>query len=75
MTFDELKSFLESQMRLSHIYQPLLIKSLIVANGSATVRQLAMKFVERDEALPRRTGDLENPRGGVRGVIPSRMGY
>lgn len=25
--------------------------------------------------IPRRTGDMENPRGGVRGVIPSRQAY
>ena len=25
--------------------------------------------------IPRRNGDCENPRGGVRGVIPSRMDY
>jgi diadenosine tetraphosphate (Ap4A) HIT family hydrolase len=25
--------------------------------------------------IPRRTGDVENPKGGVRGVIPCRMHY
>jgi len=25
--------------------------------------------------IPRRDGDTSNPRGGVRGVIPGRMGY
>jgi len=25
--------------------------------------------------IPRRDGDTPNPRGGVRGVIPGRMGY
>lgn len=25
--------------------------------------------------IPRRTGDTPNPRGGVRGVVPSRMAY
>ena len=25
--------------------------------------------------IPRRSGDIENPRGGVRGVIPSRQKY
>lgn len=25
--------------------------------------------------IPRRDGDIENPRGGVRGVIPSKMIY
>ena len=25
--------------------------------------------------IPRRKGDIENPRGGVRGVIPSKQKY
>jgi len=25
--------------------------------------------------IPRRDGDVENPRGGVRGVIPGKMDY
>jgi diadenosine tetraphosphate (Ap4A) HIT family hydrolase len=25
--------------------------------------------------IPRRTGDIENPKGGVRGVIPNKMKY
>jgi len=25
--------------------------------------------------IPRRKGDTPNPRGGVRGVIPDKMGY
>lgn len=25
--------------------------------------------------IPRRSGDTDNPRGGVRGVIPARMAY
>jgi ATP adenylyltransferase len=25
--------------------------------------------------IPRRDGDTPNPRGGVRGVIPDKMGY
>ena len=44
MTFKELETFLQKQMRMSHIYQPLLIRSLLDAGGSATVRQLATAF-------------------------------
>ncbi|WP_340303157.1 HIT family protein [Roseobacter sp. HKCCD7870] len=25
--------------------------------------------------IPRRNGDVENPRGGVRGVIPNKQSY
>ncbi len=50
MTFQELKDFIESKMKLSHIYQPLLIKSLIESGGIATVRQLATMFLTNDES-------------------------
>jgi ATP adenylyltransferase len=50
MTFDELKSFIEERMRMSQIYQPLLIKTLVDANGHATIRQLAAEFLGHDES-------------------------
>ena len=50
MTFDELKEFLNSKMRMSHIYQPLLIKTLLEAGGLAAVRQLAVDFAAQDES-------------------------
>lgn len=50
VNFEELKDFLENRMRLSHIYQPLLIKSLIESGGSSTVRQLALRFLAEDES-------------------------
>lgn len=50
MTFDEIIDFLENRMRMSHIYQPLLIKSLVEAGGSATIRQIAHAFLSQDES-------------------------
>ena len=51
MTFDTLKLFITSKMRMSHIYQPLMIRTLLDSGGSSTIRQLATSFVSRDEAL------------------------
>ena len=39
MKFEDLRDFISTKMRLSHIYQPLLIRSLIDAGGSATLRR------------------------------------
>jgi diadenosine tetraphosphate (Ap4A) HIT family hydrolase len=50
MTYKNLIDFLENRMSMSHIYQPLLIRSLIDAGGSATIRQLAHKFLSQDES-------------------------
>ena len=44
--FQELSEFILKNMRMSHIYQPV---------------------------IPRRAGDIEDPRGGVRGVIPDNQ--
>jgi diadenosine tetraphosphate (Ap4A) HIT family hydrolase len=50
MKYDELVNFIEAKMRMSHVYQPLLIRSLIDAGGSATVRQIAQSFLVQDES-------------------------
>lgn len=50
MIFEELVDFLEKRMRLSHVYQPLMIRSLVDAGGSATLRQLANAFLLQDES-------------------------
>ena len=50
MRFEKLIDFIENKMRLSHIFQPLLIRSLIEAGGSATIRQLAQSFLLQDES-------------------------
>ena len=50
MTFEELLDFVATRMSMSHVYQPLVIKSLVDAGGAATVRQLAVALVSQDEA-------------------------
>lgn len=50
LTFDQLVHFLNNTMRMSHIYQPLLIRSLVDAGGSATLHQLAQSFLVQDES-------------------------
>jgi hypothetical protein len=46
----ELEDFVVNQMSMSHIYQPLLIRALLDCGGTATLRQLAIAFVESDES-------------------------
>jgi hypothetical protein len=41
MNFDTLCDFIKTKMRMAHIYQRRLIKSLIECDGMATLRQLA----------------------------------
>jgi len=50
MDFNQLKAFITTKMRMSHIYQPLLIQSLLESDNKATVRQLANMFLSKDES-------------------------
>jgi ATP adenylyltransferase len=50
MNFETLCDFIRTKMRMSHIYQPLLIKSLIECDNTATLRQLAHSFLSQDES-------------------------
>lgn len=40
MTLEELLHFLRSGIKVSHIYQPVLIRSLLDSGGYCTLRQL-----------------------------------
>ena len=50
MDHDDLVAFIRDEMRMQHIYQPLLIKTLVECGGSATVRQLAQAVLALDES-------------------------
>lgn len=43
-----LKDFINNQMRMSHIYQPVMIKTFIENNGRAPVESLAMALLSYD---------------------------
>lgn len=76
MTFDDLLKFVESELRMSHVYQPLLISFLVESGGAATVRQLAQEFALADEAsvlhYEKRIKEMPVPVLAKRGVISKR---
>ena len=49
MKISELLDFLKKRMRPSHIYQPVLIRTLVDAGGTATIRQLAQALLVQEE--------------------------
>jgi hypothetical protein len=73
MTHVKLLDFLQNRMSMSHIYQPLLIRTLVEAGGAATLRQLAHAFVAQDESqlrfYERRIREMPVPVLLKRGVI------
>lgn len=50
MDFKELRDFIEKKMRMQHIYQPLMIKTLLEHEGLASVRTIAETFLAKDES-------------------------
>jgi hypothetical protein len=47
--FTVLRDFIRSRMRMSHIYQPIMLRTLLTHSGKATIRQIAAEFLARDE--------------------------
>ena len=43
-----LKEFINHKMRMSHIYQPVMIKTLLLRNGSASKKEIAEEILRYD---------------------------
>ena len=50
MDFESLKHFLTNKMRMSHIYQPVMILELLSRNGIADKREIAEAILSYDES-------------------------
>jgi ATP adenylyltransferase len=44
--FGSLRDFLQNKMRMSHVYQPIMIKKLLERGGCATVQEIATDLLE-----------------------------
>jgi hypothetical protein len=47
---EDLRDYLQAKMKMSHVYQPVIIRSLLEAGGTCTVRQLALALLTEDES-------------------------
>ena len=47
-SFEHLRDFIRKRMRMSHIYQPVMIKELLTHGGRASIRDIAAAFLARD---------------------------
>lgn len=48
--FEQLRTFISQRMRMSHLYQPLMLKTLIENSGWASLRAIAATFLAHDES-------------------------
>lgn len=46
--FEKLKSFLQVKMDMRHVYQPLMLRTILAGGGAATRRQIAAAFLGAD---------------------------
>jgi hypothetical protein len=49
MNFNDLKRFIEKSMRMSHIYQPVMLMTLLEKGGRASVRDIGISILIHDE--------------------------
>lgn len=50
MNYEHLRNFINNKMRMQHIYQPVMIKTLLESGNRASVRKIAKSFLEKDES-------------------------
>ena len=48
MDFKTLEHFIKKKMKMTHIYQPLMIRTLLSSDNTATVEDIARAFVNSD---------------------------
>ena len=48
--FSRLRDFLDRQMRMSHIYQPVMLEVLLAGGGTASIRDIAVAILAHDES-------------------------
>ena len=48
--FEHLRDFLAQRMRMSHLYQPLMLRALVERGGWASLREIAATFLAHDES-------------------------
>ena len=50
MCFEELVQFIERDMRMSHVYQPVMLRLLLGRNGRASVQDVARALLKEDRS-------------------------
>jgi hypothetical protein len=49
-SFRRLRDFIQNQMQMQHIYQPVMIRELLKHGGKASIRSIASAFLAHDES-------------------------
>jgi hypothetical protein len=72
VAYDRLVQFLDSEMQMQRIYQPLMLQVLLTHGGAAPARDIAVAFLAHDESQIDYAQIVHNMPGKVlrrRGVV------
>jgi diadenosine tetraphosphate (Ap4A) HIT family hydrolase len=73
MSLNTIQQLLKSQKQALMKSDPSIVAFNVGVNAGEAAGQTV--FHCHIHLIPRRKGDMENPRGGVRGVIPAKQKY
>jgi diadenosine tetraphosphate (Ap4A) HIT family hydrolase/5-methylcytosine-specific restriction endonuclease McrA len=72
-SFTTLRDFIRTTMRMSHVYQPVMIRELLTRGGKASIRDIAAAFLARDasqlEYYEQVTKDMPGKVLGKHGIV------
>jgi hypothetical protein len=50
MTYDQLVDFVQNRMRMSHVYQPVMLAALLAYGGKYSTEEIARAILSHDES-------------------------
>jgi ATP adenylyltransferase len=50
MTYDQLVDFVQNRMRMSHVYQPVMLAALLAHGGKCSTEEIARAILAHDES-------------------------
>jgi len=48
--FRRLSDFIQNEMRMSHVYQPVMLRALLISMGEASIREIAKALLSEDQS-------------------------
>lgn len=58
MTYTDLLDFIRTHMRMSHVYQPVMLQALLRNGGRCSIREIAQEILRRDESQIEYYGEI-----------------
>jgi hypothetical protein len=75
MTYERLADFIQNRMRMSHVYQPVMLMALLRAGGRASTRDIARSILAHDESQVEYYGNVTKNMVGrvLRNHLPGKL--